>query len=131
MSQENVEILRRGYEGYNRTGEFELELFDPDGVWDNSNAVFDPAVYRGLDGVREFLSSLRDMWKQVRLEPEEFIVVDENRVIVPTRIVSTGREDVQTIAHNANLFTLRGGKITYAKAFQTKADALEAAGLRE
>jgi ketosteroid isomerase-like protein len=131
MSQENVEILRRGYEGYNRTGEFELELFDPDGVWDNSNAVFDPAVYRGVDGVREFLSWLREMWKQVRLEPEEFIVVDEDRVIVPTRIVSTGREDVQTIAHNANLFTLRDGKITYVKAFQTKAEALEAAGLRE
>src|SRR5437667_79548 len=110
MSQENVEIVRRGYEGYNRTGESVLELVDPDGVWDNSNAVFDPAVYRGLDGVREFLLWLREMWKQVRLEAEEFIVVDEDRVIVPTRIVSIGREGVQTIAHNANLFTLRDGK---------------------
>ena|SRR5438874_10689700 len=131
MSRLNVEVVRRGYEDYNRTGEFGLELFDPDGVWDNSNAIFDPAVYRGHEGVREFLSWLRDMWKQVRLEPQEFIVVDEARIIVPTRIVSVGRQDVQTIAHNANLFTLRDGKITHVKAFQTKAEALEAAGLRE
>jgi ketosteroid isomerase-like protein len=131
MSEENVEILRRGYDGYNRTGEFALELFDPDVVWDNSAAVFDPAVYRGHDGVGELLSWLREMWKQVRVEPQEFIVVDQDRVIVPTRIISVGRENVQTIAHNANLFTLRNGKVTHVKAFQTKAEALEAVGLSE
>jgi hypothetical protein len=35
------------------------------------------------------------------------------------------------VAHTANLFTLHAGKVTEMKNFQTKAEALEAAGLRE
>jgi hypothetical protein len=42
-----------------------------------------------------------------------------------------GRDGIETIAHNAAVFTLRKGRIVHMKAFETKAEALEAAGLRE
>ena len=56
MSQENIEVVRRGYEHFNRTGELDPGGWDADAVFDNSNAIFaDPGVYRGLDRIREWI----------------------------------------------------------------------------
>ena len=72
------------------------------------------------------------MWESQRWEAEEIIPVGDDRVLVAQRIVSVGRDGVETVAHNANVVTLsRIGKAVHFKAFQTKADALEAAGLSE
>ncbi|HEY8779115.1 MAG TPA: hypothetical protein VIL93_04935 [Solirubrobacterales bacterium] len=81
--------------------------------------------------MREFLSLLRDMWKQLRFEPQEYIPVGENQVVVPVRLIAVGRDGVETVAARATVFTLREGRITRVKLFQSKAEALEAAGLRE
>ena len=89
------------------------------------------AIYRGHDGMRELMSLLRGMWKLQQGEAQEFIQVDEARVIVPFRIVSVGRENVEVTAHAAMLVTVDDGKITHMKSFQSKADALEAVGLSE
>ena len=132
MSQEeNVEVLRRFSEHFSRTGETDFSVIDPDAVFDNSNAIFDGAVYRGHDRLRAFQSLLWGMWQGMRFEPLEFIPVGEDRVIVPYRMVMRGRDEIETVAHSATLYTLSKGKITHAKAFQSKADALEAVGLRE
>ena len=132
MSEENVEIVQRGYETFSRTGELDPDDWDPDAVLDNSNAIFaDPGVYRGFDRIREFFIDQGKMWKSQRYEPDEFIPVGDDQVVVPQKIVSVGRDGVEVVAHTANLFTLRGGKVTGWKNFQTKAEALEAAGLRE
>jgi ketosteroid isomerase-like protein len=132
MSQEeNVEVLRRLSEQFSRTGETDFSVIDPGAVFDNSNAIFDGAVYRGHDGVRTYVSLLRGMWEGVRFEPQEFIAVDEDRVIVAVRMVMRGRDEIETVAHSATLYTFSEGKITHAKAFQSKAEALDAVGLRE
>ena len=135
MSRENVEIVRRGIEEFNRqfnsTEELDLDFLAPDVVLDNSNAAFDGAVYRGHDGAREYMSFVRGMWNRQQFEGEEFIPVDEDRVIVPVRIVSVGRESVEVVARAAILVTVGNGEITHMKAFQSKADALEAVGLSE
>ena len=134
MSQENIEIVRRGIEQFNQdftSTEPNLDWLAPDVVFDNSNAALDAAIYRGHDGMRELMSLLRGMWKLQQGEAQEFIPVDEDRVIVPVRIVSVGRESVEVVARAALLVTVGTGKITHMKAFQSKADALEAVGLSE
>jgi ketosteroid isomerase-like protein len=134
MSQENVEIVRRGFENFNQqfnAQELDLSLFAPDVVLDNSNAVFDGAVYRGHDGVRDWYSWLRGMWKRQQVEPLEFIPFGEAQVIVPIRLVSVGRDDVETVARAAVVVTVREHKIAHLKPFQSKAEALAAVGLSE
>jgi hypothetical protein len=135
MSRETVEVARRAIEQFNQdfasVEELDLDLFAADGVFDNSNAGLDAAVYRGHNGMREFLSILRGMWKLQYGEAQEFIPVDEDRVIVPIRVVSVGREHVEVVARMAMLMTVGAGKITHMKSFQSKADALDAVGLRE
>jgi ketosteroid isomerase-like protein len=92
MSQENVEIVRRIYEKWEdlvladpNDKSFD-DFFDPAIEVDNSNAVFDGAVYRGRGGLREYLALLREAWTSIRLEPEEFIRAGEDQVVVAQRI---------------------------------------------
>jgi ketosteroid isomerase-like protein len=137
MSQENVEIVRRIYEKWE-----DLVLADPDDKSfddffdsaievDNSNAVFDGAVYCGRDGLREYLALLREAWTSLRLEPEELIRVGEDQVVVAQRIFPRSTGGVEVIARSATTYTFRDGKVIRIKTFQSKAEALEAAGLRE
>ena len=132
MSQENVEIARRWVGAYNRR-DFDglIGLTDPGVVLDNSNAAFDGAVYRGHDGVREWLSWVRGMWKRQQFRPQEFIPVGEDQVIVSVLLVSVGRDDVETVAHGAAITTMREEKVTQLKTFQSRAEALKAVGLSE
>jgi hypothetical protein len=71
------------------------------------------------------------MWKHQQTEPQEFIPVGEDEVVVPIRIVSTGRDDVETVAHAVLVMTVREREIAHVKGYQSKAEALEAAGLSE
>jgi ketosteroid isomerase-like protein len=132
MSQENVEVVRRGYDHYNRTGEPDYSLLDPEVVYDVSRRVFDPGVYRGHDGVREFTRLMREQWETMRIEPQDFIVVGDDLVVVPVRLVGVGKQSgAETTANAAHLWTFRDGKVIRQETFQTRAEALEAAGLSE
>jgi hypothetical protein len=71
------------------------------------------------------------MWKRQQLEPEEFIPIEGGQVVVPLRVVSVGRDNVEVVARIAAVVTVHDGKVTYMKTFQSKADALEAVGLSE
>ena len=90
MSEENVEILRRGYEHYNRTGEADYSLLDPDVIYDVSRRTFDPHTYHGHDGVREFTARMREQWATMRLEPREFVPTGD-QAVVSVRLVGIGR----------------------------------------
>ena len=132
MSQQNVEIVRRGMDPFDQhfeTRDVDLSCFARDVTVDNLAATFDGAVYHGHDGLREWLSLHRGMWKHQRTEPQQFITAGEDRVVVPIRIVSIGRDDVETVAHAVLVMTVREGKIAYVKGYQSKAEALEAVGL--
>jgi hypothetical protein len=134
MSQENVEIARRGMEPFNqhfKTREVDLSSFARDVTVDNLAATFDGAVYHGHDGLLKWLSLHRGMWKYQQTEPEEFIPVGKDHVVVPIRIVSIGRDDVETVARAVLVMTVRERKIAYVKGYQSKAEALEAVGLSE
>jgi ketosteroid isomerase-like protein len=132
MSEENVAMLRRGYDHFNRTGEPDYSLLDPDVVYDVSRRVFDPEIYRGHEGVREFTRLLREQWETIRVEPQDFIVTGDDVVVVPVRLVGVGKQSrAETTANAAHLWTFRGGKVIRQTTFQTRAEALEAAGLPE
>ena len=125
-------MLRRGYDHYNRTGEPDYSLLDPDVVYDVSRRVFDPEVYRGHEGVREFTRLLREQWETIRVEPQDFIVAGDDVVVVPVRLVGVGKQSgAETTANAAHLWTFRGGKVIRQTTFQTRAKALEAAGLSD
>ena len=135
MSEENVEIVRQVYALWGDDA-FQLDeqtwgLLDPQIEWDASRRTFDPAIYRGHAGIREFVAALREVWESARIVPLEFILEGE-LVVVPVRLEMVSRSDRQTITANAaHIWTLRDGKVIRHRVFQSKAEALEAAGLSE
>ena len=132
MSQENVTALRRAYDFYNQTGEPDYSLLDPEIEYDVSRRVFDPAVYRGHEGVRQFVRLIQEQWESMRMEPQDFILAGEDLIVVPVRLVGTGRRGgVETTSNAAHVWTFRDGKVIRQTTFQTKDEALEAVGLRE
>jgi ketosteroid isomerase-like protein len=135
MSQENADVVRRLYAHWGDDA-FQIhdeswELLDPEVEWDVSRRIFDPGIYHGHAGILEFVGSLREVWESARIVPLEYIAEGEV-VVVPVRLEMVSRTDRQSVTANAaHVWTLSGGKIVRHCAFQTRAEALEAAGLKD
>lgn len=134
MSQENVEIVRRVFEAVSRRDvDAALASAADEFVIDWSNSI-GPAkgIYRGKERVREFSTAFLEAFEYVQWHPEEIVDVDESRVIVVNHARVRGRgSGVEVDAVGAQLWTISGGKARSMKLYQSKAEALEAAGLRE
>jgi ketosteroid isomerase-like protein len=135
MSQqnENVEIVRRGTDAYNRRDLDGLVAdWAPDAVLDWSNARgFDAGVYRGHAEIRAFAERFLAPWDEVRIELQDPIEVDDDRVIAENVTYLRGRDGIEVQARSAWLITLRDGHQTSLTLYQSKREALEAAGLSE
>jgi uncharacterized protein len=132
MSQENVEIVRRGYDAFNR-GDIEglIETVEPQIRWDLSERVFNPRVYEGHDGIRRLVEEIDEVWEQFRLEPLEFIDAGD-KVVVSHLVRGRGKgSGVDVELPSTTVYTLRNGKLIETRMYREHAEALEAAGLRE
>jgi ketosteroid isomerase-like protein len=104
-----------------------LEVLDPGIEWDASRRIFDPGVFHGHAGVDAFLAKLREVWRSGRIEPLDYVAVDD-AVVVPVRLHLDSRTHGQTMqAHAAHVWTVRDGRIVRWTLFQSKEDALQAA----
>jgi ketosteroid isomerase-like protein len=133
MSEENVEKVRRGFAAYNR-GDIDAALAEwaPDAVWDWSNSRgFDAGVFRGHAEIRAFWLRFRAAFEEVRFEIVELLEVDDDLFIVDNVGYMRGRDGIELQARSAWLVTLLDGEQTSLTLYQTKRDALDAAGLLE
>jgi ketosteroid isomerase-like protein len=134
MSQENVELVRRAIDFFNaRAIDRALEEARDDFEMDWSNSIGPlKGIYRGRQEVLKTWESFVDAWDTVRWNPTEIIDVDEAQVIVVNRVQMRGRgSGVEVDATGVQVWTIRAGKAQRVKLYQSKAEALEAAGLRE
>ena len=133
MSQENVELVRRSIDAYNR-GDVDgwRQDWAPDAVvdWSNSRGVeIGEGVFRGHAEIGEAVGRFRDAWDEVRVElipdPKE---IADGLVLAENRTFLRGRDGVEVEARSAWLITIRDGKQTSLTMYQTKREALAAAG---
>jgi ketosteroid isomerase-like protein len=133
MPQENIEIVRRGFAAANR-GDLERALEDwaPDAIWDWSNSRgFDAGVFRGHGEIRAFWERFLAAFDEIRLELDDLLEVEDDLLIVENTAYFRGRDGIEAQARSAWLVTIRNGEQTSLTLYQTKQEALEAAGLRE
>jgi ketosteroid isomerase-like protein len=131
MSQENVEIVRRSIDAYNRRdldAVGGLNHRDIEVDWSASRGLA-AHVYRGSDEVMRFYRDFLEVF-DVKIEPEGFIESGD-LVVVPNSSRNRGRDGIETVARSALLFEVRGGLIARMCLYQETPEALEAAGLRE
>jgi ketosteroid isomerase-like protein len=129
MSEQNVGFVRQVIEAFNR-GDLEwlLEHIDDDFEfdWTRSRGPL-AAIYRGRDGLTEFLREQWETFETFVMEPSEFI--DRGRhVIVPNTVRAQGRSGIEVSAEANNVFTLEpDGRISRVAMYQQLDEALAAA----
>jgi len=122
MSQEKVEIVRGVIEAWNRRDFGTLMSFGADDVELRLIGGFADMIGDTFDGPAEVLRFWREM----------IIELDASRVLVVTHFQARGRgSGIEVDASGAQLWNVRGGEVHSVKLFQSKAEAVEAAGLSE
>jgi ketosteroid isomerase-like protein len=134
MSQDNVEVIRRLYEYWER-GDFSTTgFFDPEIVYSRIGTET-PGMEGEWRGLEEMSEGTRDYFRvfaDLRIEAERIIDLGDDRVLVLTRQTGHGKLSGVPFDHQlGDLMTFKAGKIVAMDAYWHRAEALEAAGLTE
>ena len=132
MSQENVEIVGRGYQHFGITRDFRADVMGPDFVWDMSTFRGWPEqqTYHGLEGARKFIADWTESWQDWELEVVELIDAGEDRVLAILH--QRGRSKTTSLEVEmdfAQLWTVRDGKQVRMEMYADPAAGRAAAGL--
>ena len=106
------------------------ELFTPDVVLDLSARVFNPKIYEGYAGLREFYADSREVWEHVELSINE--IIDEgDRYVVLGEGRSRGRgSGMEVAAGFTGIWTMEGGRLKHYRLL-SPTDADRELGLAE
>ena len=133
MSQENVEIVRRGFDAFNR-GDLEGVLDDlaPEYEFHPSGRFMDTQrVYRGRDGFVEFWGRFQGAWQDITISIERIEDLDNRVLTLGSFHGRGGGSGVEVQGESAWLHTIKDGLIVHLRSFATWKEALEAVGLSE
>ncbi len=131
MSQENVEIVRRAFAAWN-AGDMDAlrELHDPEVISRAPKSWPAPGPFVGREAVMRQFEQSRQTWDADALEPISDFVDAGDRVLVRFVWHGVGQGPEANIEMTW-VGTVRKGKIFNIEFFFDRAEALEAAGLRE
>jgi ketosteroid isomerase-like protein len=132
MSEENVETVRRVYEGVNARLEVPRELFDRDYEFDNTELWPDVVEVLGFTAAQDAMREYWETFDAYRVEIDEVIHTDEGRVVNVVR--DGGRmkgTDTEVWNRFIHVWTLRDGRIVRLSVHADRSRALEVAGLSE
>ena len=139
MSRENVEIVRRMYEGLNSgvradalSDEALATIFDPGVEMQQlADLAGTAGTFRGYEGLRQALREVHEALKDNRWELLEH-AASADRVAFKVRISAIGwASGVPAEIRVGHLFELRAGRIVRWVIYANPEQALEAVGLSE
>ena len=139
MSQENVEIVRRIDDVFSagvESGDFGL-AFDTGAVaaefeWVAAAEMAEQRSYRGREEFVDFMRRWTEDFDGYSIKREALIDAGDDRVVGVFRQFATGRVSGAPIEMEYSLvYDLRDGQLVRIRAYLDRAEALEAAGLRE
>ena len=131
MSEENVDLVRRAYEHFARTGEPDVSAYAPEIEW--HSAAEDPGleVFHGVEGVKKLIAEVQEQLEDFCTEPFEFLDAGDR---VVAGLVHRGRgrgSSAEVEMREWNVFLIQEGRIVSVYEYPHREEALEAAGLRE
>ena len=131
MSEENLEKLRRGQEGFSR-GDLSAakEAVAEDVDWGTTGTFPGiESVYRGVEGMERWMEATRSAWAWIEVSVENVVWDGEDVVVVVEHLRGEGRESGVEVEMRAfSVYWFADGKIVRRRAFTEKAEALDAAG---
>jgi ketosteroid isomerase-like protein len=131
MSEENVELVKRFTRLFESGDRDEWrQYFDPDVVWDTSASNMPLAgVLEGHQGVEQFFRDWLGTWRDYKLVHREYLDAGDS-VVVVFRQHGIGRESGVEIERDFfGVYDLSGSKVIRFRLYESREEALEAAGL--
>lgn len=117
-AQNGVDIARALYEALN-SGDLDafFALLHPDVEMREEFLGPDVAVYRGYDGLREWLARSTEALSGIRFEPQRFMRVEDS-VVIPVRLFARGSgSGAEVTADLVHLGMMREGKVGLLAAY--------------
>ena len=92
MSQENIEIVRRLIEAWSAHDRAEMaKLLHPNAVFHSAITNVVGETFEGRDQILAVFDRWEEEWSEIRWEVDEYIDVDERRVVIFHKVIATGR----------------------------------------
>lgn len=95
------------------------QIFTPDVVLDLSARVFNPKVYEGYDGLREFYAESREVWKAVTLTITEIIEEGEHYVVLGQGRSRGRGSGMEVAAGFTGIWTAEEGRLKHHRLLAT------------
>ena len=137
MSQENVEMVRRGFDAFNRVGasgdltalpQVQREFFDPAIEY---TPVVEGMRICGHEDLLDYWERWFEPWSEIRWDIEEVIDAGE-QVLAVFMIVGRGKgSGIELTQRGFMVCGVRDGKVVRVREYLVRAEALEAVGLSE
>jgi uncharacterized protein len=134
MSQENLEIVRSIVEdAVEGRWEESARQLGPDAEWHGTvGGLTEGSVWRGSEEIRRlFEQEDAEAWEERRLEAEEFIDAGDCVVVLLHEFRRGKGSGVAMETDTAVVYEMRDGRVVRIQGYMDRAEALEAAGLRE
>ena len=126
MSEENVELVRRIYDGWSQGDFTRIDLFHPEIDFEMVDWPHQTRA-RGIDEMWRTWRSTLAAFGEFRAVPTEYVDFGRN-VLVLNRIEGSGKESGAGVsADTASVLTVDGGKVVRLRLFWDTANAREAA----
>jgi ketosteroid isomerase-like protein len=127
----DIAMIRKGFAAWSR-GDLDSAVgaMDP-GIEFFTSGVYpglDP-VYRGHDGFAEFFREFRGAWEDVSHEVEQIVEAAPQLFVVTGHFRAIARDGLIVEQPVGVVVTTSNGTITRMQSFQSREEALEAAGL--
>jgi uncharacterized protein len=133
MSQENEQLLRRGYERLNASdSEGFLRFCATDFEMHDLPSLPGAAVHVGHDGARVWWARMCATFGDLRFNPDEILDAGDGRFVVVCHVYGRGTLSGAPIdGLTFNIWTVRDGKLSSCLTYHTHAEALAAAVVEE
>ena len=134
MSQENVEVVRRVYELWNR-GDLDaaVGMLDQHVVWNAYVHLPDSRTRHGAGEVQQWAGEFAEAWGEIQVQIQGLEEVGDDMVLALVRMTGRGRGSGAAVESgvDGHVWTVRDGKVTAVRMYQGAQNALEAVGLSE
>jgi ketosteroid isomerase-like protein len=125
LPRRNVKRLRRGYDAFNEGGvDAILEWVAPDITVRDRESGPDRDTHHGIVGIKELFDSMMEAFEELRFEPEEFIEMGQEVVVVLKQHARGRGSGAQVASTAAHVWTMQKGRPIGLRVFRDRARAL-------
>jgi ketosteroid isomerase-like protein len=130
VNSDNSELVRRGYEAWNR-GDVDgvMSFLDPEVEWRGYTHIPESGTLQGRDDVKVWLERFLDAWEQLDIDVTE-LIDSGDQVVALVRFRGSGKGSGVPVegGTDAHMWTVSDGRIVAVTLYQGTQEALKAIG---